>query len=162
MVWSIFPVGKVWESWDCLAWRMESLEKRSGGSYQCVQVPELRVHREQSQVHFSGAQWQDWSLEAMGTNWEVRGSLWTKRNTSSLWGEPSTDTGCLGRVESLTWRYWKNILTSFQTTISGWPCLSRGLGPDDLPLTCHFQPQPSHGSLKGTGAESLTPVVPKT
>ena len=71
--------------------------------------------------------------EAMGTNWNTGGSLWTSGNTFSLWGWWSTGTGCPGRLWSLhPWRYSKAIWTWSWAMRSGHPCLSRGFGPGAL------------------------------
>jgi len=40
-------------------------------------------------------------LEAMGTNWNTGGSLWTSGNTFLLQGRPSTGTGCPESLWSL-------------------------------------------------------------
>ena len=72
-------------------------------------------------------------LQAMGTNWNTGGSLQTSGNTFSLWGGPSTGTGCPGRLWSLhPWRYSKSIWRQSWATGSMCCCLSRGITPDDL------------------------------
>lgn len=104
---------------------MGLLEKRRLGSYQCLQIPEGRVQREQSQAHFNGAQWQDQRQRPQRTS----------GNTFSLWGWQSTGTGCPKRLWSLY--YWiyseEAIWTQSWASSSGSPCLNRGVWPRWLP-----------------------------
>jgi len=74
--------------------------------------------------------------EAMGTHWNIGGPVWTSGNTFSLWGWPSTATGCPERWWSLhPWRYAKAIWTCSWAAGSTWPCLSKGVWPDALQRT---------------------------
>ena len=120
--------------------------------------------------------------EAVGTNRNTAGSLWTSGITSLLWGWPSTGTGCPERLWSLPpcllfCRYSKATWTWSWATASRRPCLDGPGGrPDDiltsLPtstilwsythsvLTCcqshHFCDQPYQGTLqKGETWEKL-------
>ena len=66
--------------------------------------------------------------EAMDTHWNTGGSLCTS-GTLSVWGWPNTGTGCPEMLWSLhPWRYSKAAWTWSWAAISGWPCLSRGVG----------------------------------
>ena len=69
---------------------------------------------------------------AMGTNWSIGSPVWTWGRTSSLWGWQSTGTGCSGRLWSLLlWRYSRSAWTWSCAACCRWPCLGRGVGPDD-------------------------------
>lgn len=88
--WSIFPMGKGWKNWDCLAWGRGGL----GESYECLQVHRGRVQRE----------WSQWcpvtQPEAVGTHWNTRDPFWISWHIF-YYGSKSTGTGCPGRLWSL-------------------------------------------------------------
>ena len=124
-----------WESWDFSAWRRESSE---GISSTCT-----NTWRKSAQTGGAGSfQWCPVTgPEAMGTSWNIGGSLWISGNTFLLWGWLSTGTGCPERFWSLLpWGYSKAIWIRSWATGSRWPCLSRRL--DQMTSRGPRQPQP--------------------
>jgi len=88
---------------------------------------------------------------AMGTNWNMGGSLWTSGNPFLLWGSPSTGIGCPGRLWSLCpWRYSKTLWTWCWGIGSRQSFLSRGLG--QMTSRGAFQPQPFYNSTVSKGS----------
>jgi len=74
-----------------------------------------------------------WCPQAMGMNWNTARTVWTSGHTFLLWGWLRTGAGFPERLWSLhPWRYSKAVWTRSGTTGSRWPCLSQGVGPDDL------------------------------
>ena len=127
MDWRISAVRKAWESWDCWAWRREG----SGGILSVY----INTWRESAKKTEPGCfQWCPVTgEEAVGTNWNMRGFVLTSGNIFLLWGWPRTGTGCPERLWSLRpWRYSKTIWTQSWPISSRWPCLSRGVEPDDF------------------------------
>lgn len=99
--------GGVCASRRCSAWR----GKAQGGSHRCIQVPEGRLQRGQSQTHFCGAQHQEKRRWAQSETQEVpldvgkpSFTVWVTRHWHKLPREvvesPSSDTfrSCLDVV----------------------------------------------------------------
>ena len=69
----------------------------------------------------------------MGTNWNVRSSIWTWGKASLLWGWWSTGTGCSERLWSLLlWRYSVPAWPISCVTCCTEPALGEGVGLGDL------------------------------
>ena len=86
------------------------------------------------------------SQRAMGTNWNMGGSLRTSGNAFLLWGWLSTRTGYPGRLWSLhPWRHLKHVWTRSRATRSRCPCMSREL--DQMTSRGLFHPQPPCDSV---------------
>lgn len=73
---------------------------------------------------------------------KTAGSLWTSEKMLLLWEWLSSGISCPGKLWSLyPWRYTKAVWAWSWATDSRWPCLSRGVWPDDLQRSSfYFKP----------------------
>ena len=135
---------KGWGSWACSAWRREDWDG----------ILEMFVNIFRACVKRMGPDSFQWcpatGLEATGTKWSIRGSIWTWGRTSLLWGWQITGTGCPGGLWSLLLRrYSKPTWTQAYAACSRWTCFGRGVGLDDPQ---RFLPAPTilwfRGSVK--------------
>lgn len=106
--------GRGWESWDCLA-------RRRGGSGR-ISWLSINTCREDGASLFSVVP----CAKTRGTKWEV-----PSEHQELLFH-------CKGKY---SWRYSEAVWMWSWATVSVWPWLSRGVGPDNLQTT--FQHQPS-------------------
>ena len=123
--WSISSARKGWEL------RLFSLEKRRLRGI----LPMYRnTWRDSAKRTEPGSfQWCPLTGQAAkGTNWNTGGSLWTRKHFVS-WQWWSTAIGCPRTLWCIyPWRYSEAVWTSSCAAGCKWPCLSSGVGPDDL------------------------------
>jgi len=127
----ISPMRKGWRSWDCSAWRTEG----SGG------IPSRYTNNWREDVKRTEPGPFQWCSvtggEAMGTNWNTGGSVWTAvtltLRVTEHWHMLLTERLCPGMLWSLyPWRHSKAVWTWSWATGSRRPWLSEQVRPDDV------------------------------
>ena len=109
-----------------LGWSREG----SGGSYQCLEIPEGRDAEDRARL-FSVVP--SGRTESDGHKMKHGRVPLNIRKHFFHWGWRSIGTGCPETLWSLhPWRYSKAVWTWSWVTGCRWSCLSSGVGPDDL------------------------------